>query len=106
MKQRKFLALLYFHFIELFSILFRNGDITIQTYDESFALIPVNHSCLFNSMIYPFTRMVIYGVIWYQGKQFLYFIMIRISFFFYSTVKVKEMVLLVQIIDMLVHSQK
>jgi sialate O-acetylesterase len=30
---------------------------------------PSNHSCLFNSMIYPFTRMVIYGAIWYQGTN-------------------------------------
>lgn len=29
---------------------------------------PSNHSNLFNSMIYPFTRMVIYGSIWYQGE--------------------------------------
>jgi len=31
-------------------------------------IIPTNHSCLFNSMIYPFTRLVIYGVIWDQGE--------------------------------------
>ena len=30
---------------------------------------PLNHSALYNSMIYPFTRMVIYGVVWYQGEQ-------------------------------------
>jgi hypothetical protein len=29
----------------------------------------LNHSNLFNAMIYPFTRMVIHGAIWYQGKQ-------------------------------------
>jgi sialate O-acetylesterase len=31
--------------------------------------IQINNSNLFNSMIYPFTRTVIYGSIWYQGKQ-------------------------------------
>jgi len=29
----------------------------------------LNNSNLFNSMIYPFTRMTIYGVIWYQGES-------------------------------------
>jgi hypothetical protein len=32
-------------------------------------MLTLNHSNLFNAMIYPFTRTVIYGVIWYQGKQ-------------------------------------
>jgi hypothetical protein len=40
----------------------------IQSYDESSIAIPLNNSNLFNSMIYPFTRIVIYGIIWYQGK--------------------------------------
>ncbi len=33
-----------------------------------------NHTDLFNAMIYPLTRTVIYGAIWYQGKttQFWY----------------------------------
>jgi hypothetical protein len=33
--------------------------------------VPVNgpnETDLFNAMIYPFTRTVIYGAIWYQGK--------------------------------------
>ena len=29
----------------------------------------VNNSDLYNGMIYPLTRMVIYGVIWYQGES-------------------------------------
>jgi hypothetical protein len=28
---------------------------TEQTYDDSFGLMPINHSCLFNAMIHPFT---------------------------------------------------
>jgi hypothetical protein len=42
----------------------------IKSYDETSITdpIPVNHTVLYNSMIYPFTRIVIYGVIWYQGK--------------------------------------
>ncbi len=32
----------------------------------------VNNSNLYNAMIYPFTRMVIYGAIWYQGKRIRY----------------------------------
>jgi hypothetical protein len=78
--------------------------VAIQPYDEPSAPFPVNHSCLFNYMIYPFTRIVVYGVIWYQGEQ-LNFAMLWILFFD-STIKVKEMLLLVAIIDMLVHSQK
>lgn len=34
----------------------------------------LNHSNLFNAMIHPFTRMVIYGVIWYQGKRSSFFV--------------------------------
>ena len=30
---------------------------------------PGNHSVLFNSMIYPLTRTVVYGAIWYQGRD-------------------------------------
>ena len=40
----------------------------IESYDELYPAVPLNNSNLYNSMIYPFTRMVIYGVIWYQGK--------------------------------------
>ena len=39
----------------------------MQQYREQPITVPVNHSNLFNAMIYPFTRMVIYGSIWYQG---------------------------------------
>ena len=42
---------------------------TIEPYNEVSVTVPLNNSNLFNAMIYPFTRTVIYGVIWYQGKQ-------------------------------------
>jgi hypothetical protein len=64
-------------------IFHRNEDVAIQRYDEPFQYFPSNHSGLYNSMIYPFTRMVIYGSIWYQGrsKQFLYGIKLSLILF-------------------------
>ena len=60
-------ALVLFIFLIIF---FRNEDMTVQSYDELSIAVPLNHSNLFNSMIYPFTRLVIYyGTIWYQGKK-------------------------------------
>jgi sialate O-acetylesterase len=49
--------------------------VATQTYDEVTVTVPMNHSNLFNAMIYPFTRTVIYGSIWYQGNNhfFIYF---------------------------------
>ena len=42
----------------------------MQSYDKpSATVLALNHSDLFNTMIYPFTRFVIYGIIWYQGEQ-------------------------------------
>ena len=41
---------------------------SIQLFDELPIPIPGNHSYLYNAMIHPFTRTVMYGVIWYQGK--------------------------------------
>jgi hypothetical protein len=38
----------------------------------------MNHSNLFNAMIYPFTRTAIYGSIWYQGSN--HFLMYFIDF--------------------------
>ena len=31
--------------------------------------VTLNNSVLYNAMIYPLTRMVIKGVIWYQGSD-------------------------------------
>ncbi len=41
----------------------------MKIYDESSQVLAINNSNLYNAMIYPFTRMVIYGVIWYQGEE-------------------------------------
>jgi sialate O-acetylesterase len=40
-----------------------------QPYNEVSVAVPRNQSSLFNAMIYPFTRTVIYGSIWYQGNN-------------------------------------
>ncbi|CAF4384016.1 unnamed protein product [Rotaria socialis] len=45
-----------------------NEHLKIQPYNGPSVTVPVNHSNLFNAMIYPFTRTVIYGSIWYQGE--------------------------------------
>ncbi len=63
----------YCSILDLFfpvDLFYRSGNVAIQSYNEpSVTDLPVNHTGLFNSMIYPFTRMVIYGSIWYQGKS-------------------------------------
>ncbi len=41
----------------------------MQPYNEPSVSVTLNHSDLYNAMIYPFTRMVIYGSIWYQGRS-------------------------------------
>jgi hypothetical protein len=41
----------------------------IEPYNEPFPSVSLGASGLFNSMIYPFMRTVIYGAIWYQGKE-------------------------------------
>ena len=58
---------LFFHLY--YFILNRNKDIAIQPSDEPSTIVSLNQSSLFNAMMHPFTRMVIYGVIWYQGKE-------------------------------------
>jgi len=57
-------------FFCLFSFVsYRIGDVAIEPYDERSVQLGAYHSLLFNSMIYPFTRTVIYGAIWYQGNK-------------------------------------
>ena len=42
----------------------------LQVYEPLFnGSISLDNSSLYNTMIFPFTRMVIYGIIWYQGKK-------------------------------------
>jgi hypothetical protein len=76
MLQRKFSILFDFLLYCFSSIIYRSEDVAIQPYDK----VPIfksdngapingpNQTDLYNAMIYPFTRTVIYGVIWYQGK--------------------------------------
>ena len=49
------------------SHLYRTGQTVTSSYNELAPTETLNNSNLFNAMIYPFTRMVIYGAIWYQG---------------------------------------
>jgi len=60
-----------FNFSIVYFLLFlhRNDDVMIEPYNEPFPSISLGASGLFNSMIYPFMRTVIYGAIWYQGKE-------------------------------------
>ncbi|UJR38793.1 hypothetical protein I4U23_031458 [Adineta vaga] len=47
-----------------------NEIISLESYDKPLKLHDtLNSSNLFNAMIYPFTRMTIYGSIWYQGES-------------------------------------
>ena len=48
--------------------LHRKESVVTERFDDSSVAVAINNSNLYNAMIYPFTRMVIYGVIWYQGK--------------------------------------
>lgn len=47
---------------------FRCEDTKLEKYHNIIEPIPKNCSCLHNGAIHPFTRMVIYGVAWYQGE--------------------------------------
>ena len=60
------------HFLLFNLLLYSSEDETIELYQEPSVTVPVNHSSLFNAMIYPFMRMVIYGSIWYQGEKKYY----------------------------------
>jgi hypothetical protein len=76
--------------------------VAVQSYDQSSIAVALNHSDLFNAMIYPFTRTVIYGVIWYQGNELN---CIYCEFLFTKWIKAKQIVI-ITLINMLVHSQK
>ncbi|CAF0737628.1 unnamed protein product [Adineta ricciae] len=45
-----------------------NEKVPLQPEGKSTEMISLSNSNLFNAMIYPFTRMVVYGSIWYQGE--------------------------------------
>jgi hypothetical protein len=78
--QRKFEILFNFSFTYVLSVLYRSEDLTIKLYNEPSVTVPRNHSNLFNAMIYPFTRTIIYGAIWYQGKEYAFIYYKRLFF--------------------------
>jgi sialate O-acetylesterase len=49
----------------------RSENVQLQPYEEPFRVRETrNNLNLFNAMIYSFTRMVIYGAIWYHGEHY------------------------------------
>jgi hypothetical protein len=50
----------------------RNESVVSKTDDQYFNPPNVNFTDLYNAMIHPLTRMVIYGAIWYQGRTMRY----------------------------------
>ncbi len=50
-----------------------------QSYSKNSVNVGVGNSLLYNAMIHPFTRLTIYGSIWYQGKttEFLYMVYVK-----------------------------
>jgi hypothetical protein len=55
-------------FIHFDILIYRNDEVPLQTYGQPPEIVSLTNSNLFNAMIYPFTRMVVYGAIWYQGN--------------------------------------
>jgi hypothetical protein len=45
----------------------RGEKVPLDNYGQAPNPVSLANSNLFNAMIYPFTRMVVYGAIWYQG---------------------------------------
>lgn len=46
----------------------KSDSMPIESLDKSTVNVVIGNSDLYNAMIYPFMRIVIYGVIWYQGR--------------------------------------
>jgi hypothetical protein len=68
MLQRKLsILVVFFCFIIFPCIISRKDNVVIQS-DDGVPVNDPNNTELYNAMIYPFTRTVIYGAIWYQGR--------------------------------------
>jgi hypothetical protein len=66
-----------FSFIYDFLVFFRSENVITGSYDESLEMLTFNYTNSYNGMIYPFTRMIIYGVIWYLN----YVVQMALRFF-------------------------
>jgi sialate O-acetylesterase len=64
------------------ALLYGSENGALQPFDEPSERLDAYSALLFNSMIYPFTRTVIYGVIWYQGRPYNLYIFNRYSVFY------------------------
>ncbi|CAF0867308.1 unnamed protein product [Adineta ricciae] len=56
-----------------------DDSVIVKSWNFSSTETASNHSTLFNAMIYPFMRTVIYGAIWYQGKTVDSFFCVSLS---------------------------
>jgi hypothetical protein len=78
----------------------RNENVISETIDQYSNPPNVTNSYLYNAMIHPLTRMVIYGAIWYQGRRIRYNLSSK-NFF----IQVNRIVHIIKI-NMHVHFQK
>jgi hypothetical protein len=54
---------------DVFIFIRRTDEVAVKIYDPSLPGSLLKNGDIYNAMIYPFTRMVIYGAIWYQGRM-------------------------------------
>ncbi len=68
--------------------------------DEVHAQLQLNSTDLYNAMIYPFTRMVIKGAIWYQGM------LLRLKKKYHLLLFQAKVILFTIVINTIVHLRK
>jgi sialate O-acetylesterase len=65
------------------ALVYGSENDAMESFDEPSERLNAYSTLLFNAMIYPFTRTVIYGVIWYQGRPYNLYILNRYSVFYF-----------------------